>query len=290
MKNPENDNLRLALPKGRIQDGVRTLLSEAGINVITSSRSYRPYVDQPGFEAKLLKPQSVVEMLHAGSRDIGFTGADWVAEKGADVVELLDTGLDPVRLIVAAPTELLEAGQLPPRSLVVASEYEQLTRRWFDERGLPYRFLRTYGATEVFPPDDADCIVDNTSTGATLQANGLEIIAELMRSSTRLFASRVSMDDPLKRDRIEELVCLVDSVLQARRRVMVEVNVETARLDALVALLPCMRIPTIARLHDDKGFAVKVAIPKSDLPGLIPKIRSAGGTDIVVSRLSQIIV
>ncbi|MEE9382533.1 MAG: ATP phosphoribosyltransferase [Nannocystaceae bacterium] len=282
--------LKLALPKGRIQEGVRELLGGAGIQIVTTARSYRPRVDQPGFEVKMLKPQSVVEMLHAGSRDVGFTGADWVAEKRARVVELVDTGMDPVRLVAAAPVELLVSGRLPDRPLVVASEYEQLTRAWLDRRGVADTFLRTHGATEVFPPEDADCIVDNTSTGATLEANGLRIVDELLRSSTRLYASELALDDRAKRARIEDLVCLVKSVLEARRRVMVEMNVQPDGLDALVELLPCMRRPTVARLYGDRGFAVKAAIPRGDLPQLIPLIRSAGGSDIIVTKLDQIIV
>ena len=121
---------RLGLPKGRMEQGVLTLLADAGIRVRPSARGYRPDVTLPGAEAKLLKPQNIVEMLALGSRDVGFAGADWVAELEADVVELLDTGLDPVQLVAAAPVALLEGGRLPTRRLIVASEYERLTRRW----------------------------------------------------------------------------------------------------------------------------------------------------------------
>src|SRR3989449_7895511 len=104
---------RLGLPKGRMEQGVLTLLADAGISVRPSARGYRPQVSLPGAEAKMLKPQNIVEMLALGSRDVGFAGADWVAELeggagGADVVELLDTGLDPVQLVAAAPVALLE--------------------------------------------------------------------------------------------------------------------------------------------------------------------------------------
>src|ERR1041385_8991988 len=104
--------LRLGLPKGRMEQGVLTLLADAGIRVRRSARGYRPDVSLPGAEAKMLKPQNIVEMLALGSRDIGFAGVDWVAELEADVVELLDTGLDPVQLVAAAPVSLLEPGRL----------------------------------------------------------------------------------------------------------------------------------------------------------------------------------
>lgn len=292
---PTNDpsTLRLAIPKGRMQQAVLDLLDQAGVRVTMTSRDYRPAVSLEGVQAKILKPQSVIEMLCAGARDVGFAGADWAAELDADLVEVLDTGLDSVRLVAAAPTDLLVDGRLPEsvagRPLVVASEYARIAQRWIESRAPRARFLRSFGATEVYPPDDADCIVDNTATGATLAANGLTIIDELMRSSTRLYASRDAMRDPARRARIDDLATLLRSVLEARRRVMLEMNVDRANLEAVVAALPCMREPTIAPLHGADGFAVKAAVPRASLPALILDLRARGGTDIVVTPPSQIV-
>lgn len=281
--------LRLALPKGRMQDGVFQLLAEAGVRVTSGARSYRPTLSLEGVEAKILKPQSIVEMLHAGSRDLGFAGADWVAELDGTCVEILDTGLDPVRLVAAAPIDVLEYGRLPGRPIVVASEYERLARAWIARRDLDAAFVRSYGATEVFPPEDADCIVDNTASGATLLANRLEVVDVLLTSSTRLYASRAALDDPRRRDAIERVVLIVRGVLDARKRVMLEVNVAADRLEAVCAVLPCMREPTVAPLHGGAGYAVKAAVPRADLPRVIPEIKARGGCDIVVFSPSQIV-
>ena len=283
------DVLKIAIPKGRMHDGVVSLLAEAGIHISQTARSYRPHADIEGCEVKILKPQNIVEMLHAGSRDLGFAGADWVAELDGELVELLDTGLDPVRVVAAAPAPLLMNGELPEQKLVVASEYELLTRAWVRERGIDARFVRSYGATEVFPPEDADLIVDNTATGSTLDANDLQVVDVLMESSTRLYACPRALDDPRLRTRIEDLVLLVGSVLEARRRVMVEVNVSEDRLEALLEVLPCMRQPTISALAGGDGYAVKAAVPRSELPSVVPRIKAAGGSDIVVTRLAQIV-
>jgi ATP phosphoribosyltransferase len=281
--------VHLALPKGRMQENVQTLLADAGIRLTFDRRGYRPTLSLEGFETKLLKPQNIVEMLHVGSRDVGFAGADWVAEKEVELVELFDTGMDPVRIVGACEPSFLRDGRPRPGPFLVATEYERLTRRWLEREALEGRVVRTYGATEVFPPEDADCIVDNTSTGATLKANGLVIFAELLRSSTRLYAHPRSMDDPIKREVIEHLVVLVRSVMDARKRVMVEINVPPDQLEALVAILPCMRYPTVSPLHAGTGFAVKAAVPREGLPNLIARIKAAGGTDIVVSDIAQII-
>lgn len=281
--------LRLALPKGRMQDGVIRLLSAAGFDMKAAERDYRPTMGIDGMDIKVLKPQNIIEMLAIGSRDLGFAGADWVVELGLDVVEVLDTGLDPVRLVAAAPTAILEDGRLPYRPLVVASEYQTVARSWIAKRGLEATFVRSYGATEVFPPEDADCIIDNTATGSTLRANGLAIVDEVMRSTTRLYANSRAMDDPVRRDRIEWFALLCRSVLAARGRVMLEVNVDADSLDGLIAILPAMKEPTVSRLMDDAGFAVKVAAPRTSLPALIPAIMARGGTGIIITEPSQIV-
>jgi ATP phosphoribosyltransferase len=281
--------IRIALPKGRMYQGVVDLLAQAGIHVRAGAREYRPTLSLPGYEVKLLKPHNIVEMLQLGSRDVGFAGADWAAELEVDVVELLDTGLDPVRLVAAAPRDLLVDGKLPTRSLVFASEYERLTRNWIARRGQDDIFVRSYGATEVFPPEDADCIVDNTATGSTLKANGLHIVDELMCSSTRVFANPRAMDDPDRRSRIEDLMLVLRSVLEARRRVLVEINVSAADLEGLIEVLPCMREPTISPLHGQAGYAVKAAVRREQLPALIPLLKARGGTDVLVTAPSQIV-
>lgn len=281
--------LRLGLPKGRMFEGVDRLLTDAGIRIRSAAREYRPELSMGDFEAKLLKPQAIVKMLQLGSRDIGFAGADWVEELGGGLVELLDTGLDPVRVVVAAPSRSLADAQFLQRPLVIASELEQLTNRWIQSRGLRATFLRSFGSTEVYPPEDADCIVDVTATGATLKANGLEILDQILTSSTRLYAAPPALDQPDLRVRIEDWVVLLRSVLEARQRVLLEVNVTPEVLQQVVQALPCMREPTISALHGDQGFAIKVAAPRKDLPALITRIKALGGTDIIVSQPSQIV-
>ncbi len=282
--------IRIGLPKGRMEAGVRALLGDAGIDVRTGGRNYRPELSWPGFSAKLLKPQNVVKMLDAGSRDLGFAGADWVAELGADLVELLDTGLDPVRVVAAAPEALLNGGSLSAgQSLVLATEYVRLAERWTREQPFDAAVVRSYGATEVFPPEDADLIIDNTATGATLRGNGLVIVDTLMSSSTRLYANPAALGDSARRAAIDDLVLLLTSVLAARQRVMLELNVAEDDFDAVVSILPCMREPTVSRLHGERAYAVRAAVPRAELPALLLKVKARGGTDLVVSEPQQIV-
>lgn len=281
--------IRFALPKGRMYEGVAKLMGDAGISIQTSSRDYRPSISLPGFDVKVLKPRAIIEMLELGARDLGFAGADWVAEDSAELVELLDTGLDRVRLVAAVPVMSNEDELLNRCGAVVASEYVNITRRWIEEKGYNARLIRSYGATEVLPPEDADCIIDNTATGSTLDANNLRIIDELMISTTRIYASKIAMENTEKRAQIERFVLLVRSVLEARKRVMLELNVSINDLESVIEVLPCMRQPTVAPMHNSDGFAVKVAVLRKQLAEIIPMIKARGGSDIIVTQPGQIV-
>ena len=270
-------------------DQVVDLLKSAGISIRNSERGYRPSISLANYTAKILKPRNVISMLDAGSRDLGFAGQDWIEETSTELVELLDTGLNPVRLIVAAPHQILEDGKLPKRKITVASEYPNLAQRWIDDNKLDAEVLQTYGATEVFPPEDADCIMDNTSTGSTLRANGLKIIDQLMTSSTRLYASKAAMQDPGLKEQLEDFTMLIQAVLQARGRVMMDLNVEEKNLEAVCKFLPSMQTPTVSPLSDSGWFAVRTAIPRKELADIIPKLKNAGACDIVTTKAEQLI-
>jgi ATP phosphoribosyltransferase len=283
------DKLRLLVPKGRIFDKVAALLTEAGFPVSLSERTYRPSLGADWIDAKIMKPQNVGELLELGSHDAGFTGIDWVRESGADVAEIMDLGFDLVKIVAAVPQEVNE-DNLRSRKLVVATEYVNLAKSWLGKSGYQYRILRTYGATEVFPPDDADMIIDNTSSGQTLKDNGLKIIGTILESSTRFVASHSALADPEKRNRIEELAMLFRAVLDGRGRVMLEMNIPKDRFEAVVNGLPAMRSPTVAPLFGDGGYAVKIAVKKSEVPDIIPRLKKLGAVDIVEYDLRKVVL
>ncbi|TCW61003.1 ATP phosphoribosyltransferase [Treponema sp. J25] len=280
--------LRILIPKGRIYDNVAKLFAEAGIPITLSDRTYRPSIGADWLDGKVMKPQNVGELLELGSHDAGFTGIDWIKETQSEVVEVMDLGFDRVRIVAAVPHEMDDRA-LRNKKIVVATEYVHLAEEWLNAQGYQYRILRTYGATEVFPPDDADMIVDNTSSGQTLKDNGLKIIGTIMESSTRFVASPKAMEDPEKRSQIEELAMLFHAVLDGREKVMLEMNVTKLRFPELVAGLPAMRSPTIAPLYGDDGYAVKIAVNKQEVPLLIPKLKRLGATDIVEYELRKVV-
>jgi len=281
------EKLRILIPKGRIFDNVSKLFLEAGFPIALADRTYRPSLGASWLDAKIMKPQNVGELLEIGSHDAGFTGIDWIKESGADVEEVLDLGFDKVKIIAAVPQDYDEA-KLKSKKLVVATEYVNLAEAWLKSSGYQYRILRTYGATEVFPPDDADMIIDNTSSGQTLKDNGLKIIGTLLESSTRFVVSRAALANPEKKGRIEELAMLFRAVMDGRERVMLEMNIPKDQLESL-ASLPAMRSPTVASLYAEAGFAVKIAVKKNEVPDIIPKLKKLGALDIVEYDLRKVV-
>jgi ATP phosphoribosyltransferase len=284
-----SNKLKLILPKGHIQKSVTKLLERIGLEFSATDRSYRPKSSDPEIQAKMLRPQNIPRLIELGRHDCGFAGHDWIVEQGADVVELLDLELDPVSVVAAAPPSLAELDSPGKQKLVVASEYEKLATIYINDKKLNAVFVQTYGATEAMPPEDADIIIDNTATGETLKRNSLVIMDEIMKSTTRFICNRESLDDPWKQKKMEEMTMLMRSALNADKRVLLEMNVPGDCFEKLVKNLPCMRAPTVAPLHSEEGFAVKIAVPFADVPKLIPKLIQAGARDILEFKLEKII-
>lgn len=293
--NSSSTTLQMLLPKGRLQEKVLSLLARVGLEFSFSPRSYRPKCSDPSVGAKFLKPQNIASLVNLGRHDVGFVGYDWIVELGLDgpdsnLVQMMDLGFNPVRLVAAVPDQLVVDGKLrAPEPLVVASEYERLTKRYLQEKGLNGIFIKTFGATEALPPEDADMIVDNTSTGATLVSNRLTIVDDLLRSTTRFVVNRKVLEDTAKREKLDALIRLMKSTLEAERRVLLEMNVPADKLEQVVAALPAMRSPTVSPLFGEQGYAVKVAVPTKESPALITRLLEIGATDILEYRLEKIV-
>jgi len=279
--------LKIVIPKGRIYDNIADLLISAGIYFKTDGRNYRPEVRNKEIDIKIMKPQNIPKLVDMGARDIGFTGHDWIIEEKANVVEVMDLGFDPVKIVSAIPSKY-SIKNLKKRKIIVASEYENISRDFLKKKKYKFEFLRTYGATEVFPPDDADMIIDNTSTGITLAEHNLKIVDTVMESSTRFIANKKAMKK--KEKEINKLKMLFKAVLDARNKVLLEMNVPADKLKDLVKFLPCMRSPTVAPLYKEEGYAVKIAVEKSDVLDLIPKLKKYGARDILEYEISKVVL
>jgi ATP phosphoribosyltransferase len=290
--------LKLVLPKGSLEKATMELFDAADLTVKRSSSvNYSATINDPRVdEVRILRPQEIPTYVAEGLFDIGITGRDWVEETGSDVVSLGELRYskatsDPVRLVVAVPNDSpvqtvddLSAG------VRVSTEYPELTKRFFAERGVEADIRLSYGATEAKVPDIVDVAVDLTETGRALRAAGLRIIDTIISSYTEVVANPASHADPDKRHAMEQLMTLLLGTLDARTKVLVKLNVgDAVSLDKAIALLPSMKAPTVNELHGGAGFAIESVVPKSTINTLIPDLRDAGASDIIELPLSKIV-
>lgn len=289
------EKVRVLLAKGRIYDSVYELLSDVGISIHLPDRTYFPTTNQDDLAFQVVKPQIVSALLASDKADVGFSGKDWVYENGAEnaIEEIMDLGFDPVRIVAAIPGTI-DFDALLENPVTIATEYQNLSRKWIAEKKLDGTIFRTWGTSEGFVQDNeasiAQILIDNTSTGSSLRANNLKIVDTLMTSSTRMYASKKALENPDKKRKILELKMLFESVLNARSRVMLEMNVSKQNFDALIKGIPSMKSPTVSPLFGDGGYAVKVAVKKSEVPVLLPKLQQLGATDILEYALRKVML
>jgi ATP phosphoribosyltransferase len=289
--------LRLVLPKGSLEKATLELFEAADLRVERSSTvDYRATIDDPRIdEVRILRPQEIPMYVAEGLFDLGITGRDWVEETASDVVTLGELRYSkatsrPIRMVVAVPQDSpIDRVEDLPQGLRVSTEYPGLTRRFFEGRGIEADIRLSYGATEAKVPDIVDCIVEITETGRALRAAGLKIIDEVLTSYTELIANPASVDDPAKRHAMDQIKTLLDGVMEARGKVLVKLNVGDADLDAVIALLPSMKSPTVSKLFGEGGYAVETVVAKATINTLIPDLKDAGASDIIELPLAKIV-
>lgn len=288
--------LKFVLPKGSLEKATFDLFEAADLTINRSSSvDYKASIDDPRIdEVRILRPQEIASYVQEGLFDVGITGRDWIEETNSDVVSLGElkyskaTSL-PIRVIVAV------AQDSPAQSVAdlkdgvrVTTEYPEMTRRYFAERGVKADIRLSYGASEAKIPDIADCVVDITETGRALRAAGLRIIDTMLTSYTELIAHRQSWEDPTKRHAMEQIMTLLTGTLEARDKVLLKLNVAKASMDDVLALLPSAKSPTIAQLASG-DFAVETVVPKRGINTLIPALIDAGASDLLEIPISKII-
>jgi ATP phosphoribosyltransferase len=288
--------LRIVLPKGSLERATLDLFEAADLGVIRSSAvEYRARIDDPRVdEVRILRPQEIPVYVAEGLFDVGVTGRDWVEETGADVVSLGELRYskatnEPVKVVVAVADDspAQRVGDLP-QGVRVSSEYPELTRRFFAERGIAADVRLSYGASEAKVPDIADCVVDITETGRALRAAGLRVIDTILTSYTEVVANPASHADPDKRHAMGQLMTLLYGVLEAREKVLLKLNVAAESLQAVLDVLPSAKSPTISELARG-GFAVESLVEKRYINLVIPALRDAGATDLLEIPIAKIV-
>lgn len=289
--------LRLVIPKGSLEKSTLELFEAADLTINRSSSvAYKATINDPRIDdVRILRPQEIARYVADGMFDMGITGRDWITETSSEVESLGELHYSkatakPVNIVVAVPEDApWESASDLPQGVRISSEYPELTRRFFADKGIEADIQLSYGATEAKAPDIVDAVVDLTETGRALRAAGLKVIDTILTSYTELIANPAAAADAEKRHAMNQIHTLLQGVLEARGKVLVKLNVAESQLDAVIGQLPSMKSPTVNQLHGGAGYAVETVVPKNQINVLIPDLRDAGATDIVELPISKIV-
>jgi len=313
------EKVRFAIPAGSLAKATFEILQRSGYKVSGQERTYRPAINDPQIELKILRPQEIPVFVSEGLQDVGITGQDWIKETHSDVEVIQNLEYGRIRLVVAVPKalsknsigEIMENLWSKGKNFRVSTEYLNIASEYI-KSNLAYKkrfgesdpmivapwwkkgdnsrakIFLSFGATEAKPPENSDCIIDVTETGSTIEANNLKIIETIMTSSAVLVANKKALDDPAKKEKICDIMTLLKGVVDGSKRIHIFVNVKKANLQKLLTDLPALKNPTISPLADENWLSVNTIIEKDHLIELLPKIRKLA-QGIVVYEPRQVL-
>jgi len=283
---PEQPKLKLALPKGSLEEATYALIQKAGFNTTVLSRSYFPSVDDPELEFVLYRPQEMSRYVEDGVVDCGLTGHDWVVENSSDVLELCELTYskrtrNPVRWVLAVHEDSSFKSVRDLEGKKIATELVNVTKEYLKKNKVKAEVEFSWGATEVKPPKLADAIVEATETGSSLLANRLRIIDTVLVSTTQFIVNRKSYADRWKKQKIDNLILLLKGAILAEDKVGLKMNVAKKDLEKVLKILPALKKPTISNLSDKNWYDVETIIDEAVVRELIPQLKKAGAAGII---------
>ena len=287
--------LKFGIPKGSLEDATVDLFKQAGWSVGISSRSYFPTIDDEEMKCSLIRPQEMGRYVERGTIDVGIAGRDWVRENDSQVVEVCEmvyskVSRRPVRwVLVVGPDSPVQK----PEDLAgctISTELVEFTKRYFAERNIPVTVEFSWGATEAKVVEGlCDAIVEVTETGSTIRANNLRIVCDLMSSVPVMIANRAAWNDPWKRTKIEQIGTMLQSALSAEGMVGLKMNAPADRIEAIIAIPPSLKNPTVSHLYQSDWVSIESILPEKQVRQIIPALMKMGAQGIVEYPLSKII-
>jgi ATP phosphoribosyltransferase len=293
MKQMENQ-LRIGIPKGSLQETTQKLFNLAGYRLRISDRSYYPDIDDPEIYCILIRPQEMARYVEQGVLDCAITGLDWILEAEADVEELADLkapwpNYGTVRWVLAAKegSEFNDVKDLEGKH--IATEAVGMTRQFMAEHGVNCSLEFSWGATEVKPPILADAIVDVTETGSSLRANSLKILHTVLESTPRFIANKDSLVNTWKKSKIDKVLMVINGAIAAATRVSLSMNVPSDKVDEVLEILPALGTPTVSTLADHNWFDITAVVDEQQVRNLMPKLYEAGARGIIELPVNKLI-
>jgi len=286
--------LNLGIPAGSLQEATAELFRKAGYNIKFSSRSYRPEIDDPEIKCLQIRAQEMARYVEQGVLDAGITGHDWIVETEADVVEICELMFSkvsrrPVRWVLCVPEDSAVQSVADLEGKRIATEAVGLTKAYLEKHGVTAKVEFSWGATEVKPPELADAIVEVTETGSSLRANHLRIVDEVLESTTRFIANKQAVEDPWKKQKLDNIALMLRSCLAAEGKVGIMMNVRRDDLEEVLKQLPALQTPTVSSLSDHEWVAINTIVDESVVRTMVPQLKAAGARGIIEYAINKII-
>jgi len=277
--------LRIGVPsKGRLSELSAQILADAGLSFRRTDRSLFARCKDMPVEVTFLRTDDIPVLAAEGAIDLGITGADLVAESGADTVHRLDLGVGTCRLALCVPDD---ASVTDPRQLAgrrIATSFPRITRQWLADRGVEAHFVELSGSVEVMIAlGVADAIVDLVETGSTLAANRLHVLDEIGRYETVLIQHPGLVDTSLA----DRIVRRLNGIVIARGWSLLEYNVPRSRLTEAEAITPGFNSPTVMQLEDAAWCAVRAMVKRSEVHGVMERLEAIGASAIIETRIGN---
>ncbi|MDP3921525.1 MAG: ATP phosphoribosyltransferase [Candidatus Omnitrophota bacterium] len=286
--------LKMALPKGSLEEATYKLLKKAGFSITAPSRSFFPIVDDPELEVILFRPQEMSRYIENKIVDCGITGYDWICENQSDVEELCELQYSkqtrrPVRWVLAVHKDSSIKTVKDLQGKKIATELVGVTKRYLEKHKIRADVEFSWGATEVKPPRLADAIVEATETGSSLRANNLRIVKTILTSTPRFVANKTSLRNDWKRKKMDNLILLLQGAMEADVKVGVKMNVDKKHLAKVLKILPALKQPTVSTLSTKGWYGVETIIDEAIVREIIPALKKAGASGIIEYPLNKVI-
>ena len=277
--------------KGRISNPSIEILEKAGLGLKdNSNRKLISATYNKNIDIMFARASDIPEFVEEGIVDMGITGVDLIKESEANVKELVDLNFGQTELVLASPEESnINSIEDVNSDMIVATEFPVLTEKYFKNNNLDLKIVTLSGSTEIAPfIGVADLITDLTSTGTTLKMNHLKIIDVILKSSIKLIANHENFKE--KNSLIESIATSIKGVIEAERKKLVMMNVESVNLEAVKNVMPSMSGPTISEVLSEKEtVAVQAVVDEDEVFNLVNDLRNAGAKDILVMPIERII-
>ncbi len=278
-------NLRIGVPsKGRLAEIAEGLLKDAGLSFRRSDRSLFAHCKQLPVEVTFLRTEDIPVLCAEGAIDMGISGADLIAESGAEVVRRLDLGVGHCRLAVCVPENSPITKPSELNGCRVATSFPNVTRGYLRKYNAECHLVTLSGSVEIMIAlGVADAIVDLVETGSTLAANQLRILDEIGTYETVLIQNKARREAELA----DRLTRRLEGVIIARSYSLMEYNVPRAKLPEAEKITPGFNSPTVSALEDPSWCAVKVMVKRGEVISIMERLEAVGATAILETQITN---